>query len=360
MDITEVVRRIKSKQDNHKPQYSFLEDESVGRTILSTHLAWCLDHPHKLVHVYVCLYRRNSSTVDGVPVEYVSFFMEKSGDKYTFPSFTYRCSDTIEDAGSDYESDSDSEDRVDNSLKTKCLQKMLDIHEVKHHLDIHSHHPNRGFGYMGLVSDGNSVFAVFDGDVLIEKRSEKRSVWAITDEIVHKKSVRGIHIDPVIVRMFHKHPELWSIKFNGVSIDPPKQMYSVLDSHTMKLEDVHYPAHGKMAIPYKYSDQFGDRYMYTEGLNEVPNETEQSYKRYAVFIYQPTHVFSRDTYRPDQHLPLINKHSYNFMEEERDDDETIEFHRKIPMISFYDTHPGTGGRPTWGLTSPSLAKEIDE
>ena len=385
------------------------------------------------VHVYVCMYRRvqmnvpvcskisglRSETTDKqsdrtlvgkpelretLPVEYLAYWMEKPDGKntYTFPSFAYQCP---EDDSTD-ETNSTGE----NAFKTACIDHIVSVRSLEQKgLAKHTYFPTslpsphfegslRGpanfdsraefdIGYKGFVADKNKAFVFFDSEKFESVFSPKQTsdltstsyrkndacLWAVVDEIVNKRSVLGVDVDPVVVRLFQQNPILWNIQVDGHNIDYPRQMYALIptdvahefDPTEMDLETETYPATGKtllhmsMALSYSYSDLFSDRYLFTKEPLPGNADTSRISKRYACFVYNPRTVLD-PTVR--SHRACIKKYPNNTIEnirlEAEDDDEVAEQLREIPCVVFVDKLKHHRRTTMWGFLQPNAFDEI--
>jgi hypothetical protein len=305
---------------NSSPIYTFLGNPEEESTVLSTNLDLCVDPlfwtaTDTKLRVYICMYRRTQMVIpvcskvrDVLPIEYLSFFMEKNEkSEYSFPSFLYRCNDTTAESEED-------------GLKSACINHILTVRSLEQTGAIGNSKIYGGeavvnsyenIGFKGFIEDKKNVFVFFDSDKFetgFQGNSRERSssefpreLWAIVDEILHKKKVLGAKIDPVIVRMFTKNPIAWNIKYNGQDIAYPRQMYALIPSNFQGVaesvgrsqstifgrdenayETETYPSTGKtllhmsMALPYSYSDIFADRYLFTNEPQGVAESVGRS------------------------------------------------------------------------------------
>lgn len=384
MNIQQLVQYIEALPDNDSPPiYTFLGNPEEEDTVLSKQLDLCFDDsfwgnsPPNHVNVFVCMYRRVKMRLpvcpETFPIEYLSFFMEKT-DKhyYSFPSFQHNCDQ--------YTENDDTEDT--NLLKTACIEKILNTRSfeqkglakmVLSHFDV---------GYKGFLSDKNKVFVFFDSDkfetyfqekpeTIIENRHLPEHVWAITDEIVNKREVLGVSVDRAIVKLFMKNPIVWNIKYDGKDIAYPRQMYALIPENPDKIEDTSYltetyPSSGKtlihmsMTLPYSYSDVFAERYLFTKKPLPETHTPTRLYKRYACFIHNPRPILD-PTYPP--HLDCIKKYPYNTIEnikmEIDDDDELAEQVRETPCIVFVDKLAHHNRLEIWGFVQYEYFDEIE-
>ena len=344
--------------------YQYINDEMTGGTVLSTRLAWCLDHPRDQVEVYVCLYRivKKKRGARG----FLSFLMEKVGDQYTMPSFIHSCADDVEDVVDEDEDD----DAVDNSLKGKCIQTLVDVRYLQQDLATNA---QTTLGYKGLVANGNVVFALFNADELEQTfsksspKSRGRCLWVILDEILRRNSVNGVPVDPVIIDMFVRNPILGKLNVAGKPIDPPRQLYLVVVNPETEEPRCHQRGcrNAVMELPHRFAHQFDKRYLLTETPLSSPaaSSGESEWIRYAAFIDKPTYVFDRETATPEKrthYADLINKYSHALEINKDDEDDRIELHRNIPCISFTDrigSHPPVD---VWGVNHRRQFVDIDE
>jgi len=343
---------------DHPIQY--LNDDMTGNTVLSTQLEWCLDTPYDSVTVYVCLYRLAYGKKRTRP--FLSFWMEKSGDQYTFPAFTYSLADNED------EDEDEDEDAIDNSLKLACIRKLVDLRSLEQDLATCEH---TTLGYKGLVSDKDVVFAVFDADELEKTFSssrprQKKCTWVILDEILRRKSVNGVAVDPAVTRMFQKHPILGKLRYNGQPIETPRQLYLVVvdpDTEESYTRHAHHARPAILELPHRFEAQFDQRFLLTETPLADDSAPQNPWTRYAAFIDQPVYVFDRETTTPEkrkQYADLIHKYSHTLEELEHDDEERMASNRRIPCISFSDrigAHPPVD---MWGLTQRNRFVEIAE
>ena len=347
-------------------EVNYLNDEMTGRTMLSTRLDWCVDHPDEDVFVSVCLYRIVKRKKQNRA--FLSFLMEKSGDEYTFPSFVY--------SPQNEDSDSDSED-PDQSLKLACIEKLVDIRSLQQDLATSG---RATLGYKGLVANKNHVFAVFDADELEKTfskssgKSKRRCVWAILDEIVRRKSVNGVPVDPQITEMFQKNPLLQKLGKNGEPIAPPRQLYLVVvnpdaDENPYRSHIRNQPS-AIMELPHRFADRFDKRFLLTEQplsetpLVETPSEPDRhpEWIRYAAFIEKPVYVFDRETITPQKQshfADLINKYSHDWDEIEQTDEPSFDY-RNVQCISLSDRIGKHPMMDAWGLSRREQFVPIDE
>jgi hypothetical protein len=363
----------------YNPTYTFLGSPEED-TILSRNVGLALPNTSSNEFtVHICMYRRHrmnipvvSSKMNMLPIEYVSFFMEKNDYQYTFPSFLYKYRETETD-----------DDINNNLLKTACIEKILDVRSLVQKTRTTEKLPVEiDLGYKGFYMKGTTAFVFFDSnkiETMFEHVSESKStiysvspnhIWAIADEIVNKQSVLGILIDTHIVQLFQKTPILWNIQFRGYNIVYPRQFYALIASN---IEDIHemnyitetYPKEGKtllhmsMALPYAYDDIFSERYLFTKyPLPERTNPT-RLYKRYACFLYNPRYILD-ETYAG--HVDCIKKYPNNTIENikmEIEHENLAERNRLIPCIGFIDKLKHHHRLELWGVIRPDYFAEID-
>ena len=382
--------------------YEYLTDEMTGGTVLSTRLDWCIDNPDEDVMVYVCLYRIVKRKKQNRA--FLSFWMEKSGGQYTFPSFVYSAHHS--------EMDDEEEEEVDMSLKLACIEKLVDVRSLQQDLATNG---RATLGYKGLVcggnvvfakgnsvfaegnsvfaegnsvfaegnsvfAKGNVVFAIFDADELEKtfsqsksssksvSKSSRKCAWVILDEILRRKSVHGLPVDPVITEMFQKNPILQKLKSEGQPVEPPHQLYLVVvdpDAEEPYTTHSFHKRNAVMELPHRFADRFDNRFLLTEhplGFN--PSGQEPEWIRYAAFLEKPAYVFDRETITPqkrEHYADLINKYSHEWDPiESTDDNEWSRDHRNVPCISLSDrigSHPLVDA---WGLTHRNQFVRIDE
>ena len=366
-----------------KPVYTFLGNPEED-TILSKNVGLSLENTSSdEVDVYICMYRRHmlnipveSTMFQTLPIEYVSFFMEKSGSEYTFPSFIYKYSRTETD---------DEDDTNNDLLKTACIDQILHVRSLNQtNMSSEKMPMDVDLGYKGFYSKGKNIYAFFDSNKIeryFQVSSEDRPntntptvspqhVWAIADEIVNKQSVLGIPIENRIVRLFRNNPILWNVQYFGNNIVYPRQFYALISSdiHTLSEMDYiteTYPSEGKtilhmsMALPYAYSDIFSERYLFTKYPLPEKNKQTQMYKRYACFLYNPRYIFD-ETY--EKHIDCIKKYPNNAIENikmEIEDENLAERNRVIPSIGFVDKLKHHHRLEIWGFIQPDFFAEID-
>ena len=178
-----------------KPVYTFLGNPEED-TILSKNVGLSLENTSSdEVNVCICMYRRHmlnipvdSAMFSTIPIEYVSFFMEKSGSEYTFPSFIYKYSRTETD---------DEEDTNNDLLKTACIDQILHVRSLNQtNMSSEKMPMDVDLGYKGFYSKGKNIYAFFDSNKIeryFQSSSEGRTntntptvspqhVWAIADE----------------------------------------------------------------------------------------------------------------------------------------------------------------------------------
>lgn len=413
----DISNKLLGPEDSvNSPLYTFLGNPEEESTVLSTNLDLCVDPlfwsvPNAKIRVYVCMYRRTrlvipvcSKVRDLFPVEYLSFFMEKNERReYSFPSFSYTCNET--DADTD-----------ENGLKSACIDHILSVRALEqkglaNHMgarseyeefpraptaspleyftiseryDVsHENHTNIDTGYKGFIEDKKKVFVFFDSDKFdtffrTKESDNVRETWAIVDEILNKKKIIDVDIDPIIIRMFVKNPIAWNIKYDGHNVDYPRQMYALIPTNLDDIETTQeyatetYPSNGKtlshmsMALPYSYSDIFSDRYLFTkEPVKYSAREAEPEaqavrsrIKRYACFIYNPRTILDR-TYPP--HRDCIKKYPNNTIENirlEAEDDEMAEDIRETPCIVFVDKFGQRRRSTVWGFLQYTYFREL--
>jgi hypothetical protein len=358
---------------NTNPVYTFLGNPEED-TILSKNVGLSLQNTSSdKVNVSICMYRRYimnipvvSRKINTLPIEYVSFFMEKSGGEYTFPSFTYKYSHTENE-----------DDENNDLLKTACIEQILNVRTLNQTKTTAEKMPEEiDLGYKGFHVQGKHIFAFFDSNKIETyfKRQDdpvsSEHVWAIVDEIMNKQSVLDIPIDNRIVRLFRKNPILWNIQYCGNNIVYPKQFYALTasDVHTLSEKNYiteTYPTEGKtllhmsMALPYAYSDIFSDRYLFTKYPLPENHKQTRMYKRYACFLHNPRYIFD-ETY--DKHIDCIKKYPNNAIENikmEIEDENLAERNRIIPCIGFVDKLKHHHRLEIWGFIQPDFFAEID-
>jgi hypothetical protein len=405
MNIHQVVQYLDALPEKiDSPTYTFLGNPEEEDTVLSKRMDLCFEnnlwnslvptndlHHTQHVKVMVCMYRRVrivipvcSNVREVVPIEYLSYFMEKTDNRYSFPTFQYKC-ETVMDDMNDDESD-------ENAFKSACIDHILTVRSLEQK-GLAKHAFSRAefdIGYKGFITEKNKVIVFFDSDTFetvftpqessSTKEYSANHAWATVDEIINKQSIWNVDIDRNIIRIFKKNPLVWNIKYDGRDIDYPRQMYALIPSDVDQLESVDhengvddldlvtetYPITGKtllhmsMALPYSYSDLFSDRYLFTkQPLPETQTQT-RVYKRYACFIYNPRTVLD-PTYKP--HRDCIKKYPNNtidVMKMDAEDDEVAEQMRETPCVVFVDKLAHHNRLTIWGFLQYEYFDEIDQ
>jgi len=389
MNIHQIVKYIEEEEPPRKPVYTYLGNPEEEDIVLSKSLEMCVGdyittgvmdllkekdtHSEaNKVQVYVCMYFRSemyipveSNIMSTLPIEYLSFFMENTG-KYTFPSFEYKCN----------QGESEDDDPDANLLKTACIEKILRVRsmEQKHLANFED------VGYKGFISHNKNVFVFFDSakfEKHFKPSKQERyhtneagydTAWVIVDELMKKKSVFGIPVDPLIIRVFMKNPIVWNIQYCGMNIVFPRNMYALISNDIEENEEMDYstemyPQTGKtlfhmsMPLPYSYSNIFSERYLFT--YEPLPGDKSHRVpKRYACFIHNPKSILDK-TYKP--HHKCIKKYPENTVENiemEIEDIDVAEQYREIPSIYFVDKVKHHNKTEMWGFLQPTFFQEI--
>jgi len=150
---------------------------------------------------------------------FLEFIVQKTNHStFSFPSFTYQCTEIPED---EYENTEESPENI--HFSNTCFEEALSLLDSK--IDIHKQLYDLTLFYKGFIEyDDETLFAVFDMTLFSSRLS--KNYMCILDEIVIKKSIYRIPIDPIITDFFIKHPYMQHIWTDTKEmVDIPNQMY---------------------------------------------------------------------------------------------------------------------------------------
>lgn len=427
MDIVQLAARIKqiykinespNIHPNIQPIYTYLTDpvftnepeNNSPTTLLSTDIESCIERDATETRVYLCIYLQNEHSIMISPrnkmnTPYISFYMEHADRHVSFPSFQY---DWREQPYPDLENGIDDAEM----FKAECIRNIIRILDLEQVPAYKRSHRRVDFGYRGVVPHEGAVFAFFDfthirrffrkskSQSLPAPSNKPTSVWAIIDEILHRKKVFSVNVDSRIHSMFSETPVLWHIQHHGEPITYPRAMYAVVSSsehvatgeNTLEYKTDRYDpkcvrkscVRDTPLLAYSDSDIFAERYLFT--TSPIPethlgsigsHDATPTYKRFACFVYQPMILLSTQFAK---HRELKDKYPENFVEnirakltmsethDDNDDAESYENggidveesepYRNIPCICF--TQKIAHHRPMefWGFIHSDLFDEI--
>lgn len=198
--------------------------------------------------------------------------------------------------------------------------------------------------------------------------------WAIADEVVCLQSILGHPVHPDIVSGFELNPILYKIYLADYAIPSPRLFYGVEEKDGVYYTElvpqtdeesnttIHRDLGGEEISTYRYADDYGDRYCFTE--TPLPNTVNVAHcRRYACMptgvwrILTPEEETIPDNYLLPFPLNLMEEFIKSDVvkdaniQEIRDDDEYSIKRIGANTIYFYEVGEHVGGNavPMWGI-----------
>lgn len=289
---------------------------------LHSEIDWCVTDASQPIVVHLCIYRLNRKSCRVIydeqnvvfdPTPFLQFVVEyqsldeKSPDRtemYTFPLMNYECISG------------------DNSthFEDACIMHAI---ETLHMEQIPG--ASDAIAYKGFVMHNKHIFAVIDYDELSKqfRPSEQSSppMLAIVDELVLRKRILGVPVDPNVSSMFETNEYMWNIDSEDEHIHIPLCLYrcELINGESYNDSYSRHPMYENTRVsdpaPLRFiGDEkiehplYGNIYVFSkEPLLDVESKPDKSphYQRYAVFLSEPCMFDSAVDESPN--VPIIVK-----------------------------------------------------
>lgn len=237
--------------------------------------------------------------------------------------------------------------------------------------------------YKGLVTQSDSVFAVFDYSEIIKYFNHKHTspsadltnihLWGIVDELIFEKKINDAAVDPIITAMFDDHDYMWNISYNGGFLEYfPFSLYLVIDSDDGKLANERRPENTADALSamqtimpvgttldhYSLADTYGERYCFTS--QPLVEGDYKNIVRYAVFTPKPKYLTEeqkggQDESEKDESAQEKESEQEKSEESEQEESEEEQDAEKLTEEVIYFKE---GAIQMWGILSNDLFAKL--
>jgi len=295
-------------------QYYFLKDEPLHKD----YDLCSIDTPRQ--QCALCVFSINSDcrmTVysdteepDIIVMPFLKYLVEKVQSPeplFQFPQFTYTCIDT------------------DNSvhLQSEALLAITTKLGLAQLSNPTPDTPALETAYQGFLLHDNILYMFYNYDILAQHftpsapkapiptqpfvpasqttvpattTNTSAYTWGIIDELVFRRSIDGVKVDPAISTVFRANPVLWNIEYQGSILDFPFCLYGVEYSDTGEFVNEHSPTQstnratpytvskpsiGRATDLYVFGEEYGEMYLFSNSAIQ-PNDT--NCVKYAVFV----------------------------------------------------------------------------
>ena len=285
-------------------EYYFLDDNVLNQTFGD------FMDVNKKYNVHICIYNINSDC----DIPFVEFLLDKTGETIAFPHLEFQCPPPASTASSSASSSSASSsssiwasiglqagldsitdsrsDSVEPSQDhtffmnecSKELLKVIPIHDIFNEETLSQM-------YKGFIECDDRLYIVFDSTKIMLDLDNTKYIWTILDEILYSRIVLTKTIDPEIIKMFTKTPEImYILDKNGKRIMHPALLYicskpdEIYKTVEYTLPDMPFEI---LEEPVEHS-WFGNHYIFSS----IPLDGSDilNAKRYAVFTYNARYI----------------------------------------------------------------------
>ena len=289
------------------PVYEFLVDTPLMQSV-----ADCIhDTP---TSTYLCIYSMpptfqidSPETANPVgPIPYLKYIVQCKSDSVVFPSVDFAFVDG---------------DDVDARFQTSCVKTLFEVLELKLG-DNSSASWNTWYKGVACVKTGDqtSLFAVLHYDPIVEtypaihagkypirdenpnRLGDSPIRWATVDELLFRRTVLGVPVDPAISHVFAQHAPLWNITVSGRYIDFPFSVYCLAKQEddvyaSKQIPEIYEDAVDRMnrliddldtLDNYTYADEYADRYCFS--VDPIGVNDPKRCIRYAVYPVNTKYV----------------------------------------------------------------------
>lgn len=284
-DLTEPKIAGKTPYIIDEKEYYFLDDN-----VLNQKFGDFMD-VNKKYNVHICIYKINSDC----DIPFVEFLLDKTGETIAFPHLEFQCPPSSASTGLqggvdsviDYMSDSVEPSQDHIFFMNECskeLLKVVPIHDIFNEETLSQM-------YKGFIECDDRLYIVFDSTKIMVDLDNTKYIWTILDEILYSRIVLTKTIDPEIIKMFIKTPEImYILDKNGKHIMNPVLLY-ICSKPDEIYKTVEYPLPD---MPFEILEEpvehswFGNHYIFSS----IPLDGSDilNAKRYAVFTYNARYI----------------------------------------------------------------------
>jgi hypothetical protein len=263
----------------------FLSDDE-----LSQDFEFCVpDIPS--VKVFLAIYKINGTCyIETTPMPFLKYMVE-IGETATFPSFDFECSSMEEE-----------------KFKTELVMFLMQVLNIE---DDSGDLYERAFRGMVFNPDHKCLFIMIDY-AKCNAPPTNTETWAIVDELVFERRVWNLPVDIPVSDTFRKNEILWTLPNTEI----PVSLYMIKEDQngiystdlSPNTESPTLFMHGDTIDTYKYADEYGDMYIFTQNpLLDDGTGSDRKYARYAVFTPGAKYLLE-DQYHHDylQSLHIIS------------------------------------------------------
>ena len=263
-------------------EYYFLDDNVLNQTFGD------FMDVNKKYNVHICIYKINTDC----DIPFVEFLLDKTGETIEFPHLEFQCPPPSASTDLQGEFEPSQDHTFFMNECSKELLKVVPIHDIFNEETLSQM-------YKGFIECDDRLYIVFDSTKIMVDLDNTKYIWTILDEILYSRIVLTKSIDPEIIKMFTKTPEIMYILDKaGKRIMHPALLYicskpdEIYKTVEYTLPDMPFEI---LEEPVEHS-WFGNHYIFSSiPLESFPGGTDSksdilNAKRYAVFTYNARYI----------------------------------------------------------------------